>query len=86
MSMYREEVNKYKAKRIGQTDAKVVAPKGLKKKVAKPWVVVVKWHYSGWTPSNFKFAKEQDARSYLRKMQLSNWKDCHLEYNGEKVE
>ena len=30
MSDYRDEVSHYKAKRIGQVDAKVVAPKGRK--------------------------------------------------------
>lgn len=88
MSMYREEVNKYKAKRLGQTDAKVVAPKGKKKKVAKPWVV---WFALGegstlkWKPWKHEFAKEHDARSFLRKSKQW-WRESWLEYNGEKVD
>lgn len=89
MSMYREEVNKYKAKRLGQTDAKVVAPKGKKKKVAKPWSVLISWgnedNYK-WKPWRTYFEKEHDARAYLRKQMLYKWKTCYLEYNGEKVD
>lgn len=87
MSMYREEINKYKAKRIGQTDAKVVAPKGRKKKVDKPWVVWVKFSIDPkWKPWKHEFQHEHDARSYIAKMQRSWAKDSWLEYNGEKVE
>lgn len=88
MSDYRDELNKYKAKRIGQTDAKVVAPVGRKKKVAKPWVV---WLLSDtavrfkWEPWKHEFAKEHDARAFLRKS-LQLWKGSWLEYNGKKVD
>jgi hypothetical protein len=91
MSMYREEVNKYKAKRIGQTDAKVVAPKGRKKNVAKPWVVWLQLSktsslgaLSKWKPWKHEFAKEHDARAFLRKSERI-WRESWLEYNGEKV-
>jgi hypothetical protein len=91
MSDYREEVNKYKSKRLGQTDAKVVAPKGRKKKVDKPWCVVVftSWGNEGnseWKPWRNLFAKEHDARAYLRKQTQYKWTTCYLEFNGEKVE
>lgn len=92
MSMYREELNKYKAKRIGQTDAKVVAPKGRKKKVAKPWVVWLKLSTSStfgvlreWKPWKHEFQHEHDARKFLRKSERI-WRESWLEYNGEKVE
>lgn len=89
MSMYREELNKYKAKRTGIVDAKVVAPKGKKKKVDKPWVVVVQWTDDSpikWSPIRSAFVKEHDARAYLRKQSLYKWRACYLEYNGEKVD
>lgn len=89
MSEYREELNKYKAKRTGIVDAKVVAPKGKKKKVAKPWVVVTMWaddNHIKWKPWRTEFAKEHDARAYLRKQMLYKWRTCYLEYNGEKVD
>ena len=86
MTSYREEINKYKAKRIGQTDAKVVAPKGKKKKVAKPWVVWVKFSVDkSWKPWKHEFQHEHDARAYLEKMHRSWAKGSWLEYNGEKV-
>lgn len=86
MSMYREELNKYKAKRAGIVDAKVVAPKG-KKKVAKPWVVWVKFSIdSKWKPWKHEFQHEHDARAYLAKMHRSWAKDSWLEHNGEKVQ
>lgn len=89
MSDYKEEVNKYKAKRLGVVDAKVVAPKGKKKKVDKPWSVLISWgnedNYK-WKPWRTFFEKEHDARAYLRKQMLYKWKACYLEYNGEKVE
>ena len=89
MSSYREEVNKYKAKRTGQTDAKVVAPKGTKKKVDKPWCVVTHYtrqDFSRWKPWRKYFEKEHDARAYLRKeSNYGKWKTLWLEYNGEKV-
>jgi hypothetical protein len=90
MTSYREEINKYKAKREGIVDAKVVAPKGRKKKVDKPWVVYIKYHtplFSKYEPYINKFEHEHDARSYLRKESgFSSWKTVWLEYNGEKVE
>lgn len=87
MGTYREMANKYKAKREGIVDAKVVAPKGKKKKVAKPWVVWVKFSInSKWNPWKHEFAKEHDARAYFAKMQRSWAKDAWLEHNGEKVE
>jgi hypothetical protein len=83
MSDYREEVNKYKAKRIGQTDAKVVAPKGKKKNVDKPWVVWAKFSVNtDWKPWKHEFQHEHDARAYLAKMQRSWAKDSWLEHNG----
>ena len=88
MSDYRDEVNKYKAKRIGQTDAKVVAPKGRKKKVAKPWTVWLKSAPEArfkWEPWKHEFQHEHDARSFLRKSQQL-WKASWLEFNGEKVQ
>ena len=87
MSDYRDEVSHYKAKRIGQTDAKVVAPKGRKKKVDKPWVVWVKFTVNPkWKPWKHEFQHEHDARAYLSKMQRSWAQGAWLEYNGEKVE
>lgn len=87
MSMYREVLNKYKAKRLGQTDAKVVAPKGKKKKVDKPWVVWVKFSVDAkWKPWKHEFQHEHDARAYLAKMQRSWAKDSWLEHKGEKVQ
>lgn len=86
--MYREEVNKYKAKRLGQTDAKVVAPKGKKRKVDKPWVVWIKVASDSqfkWKPWKHEFAKEHDARAFLRKS-VRIWRESWLEHNGEKVE
>lgn len=89
MSSYREEVNKYKAKRTGQTDAKVVAPKGKKKKVDKPWCVVTEYSDKfgfNWKPWRNYFEKEHDARAYLRKeSNYGKWSTVWLEYNGEKV-
>ena len=87
MSDYREELNKYKAKRTGVVDAKVVAPKGRKKKVDKPWVVWVKFSIdSKWKPWKHEFQHEHDARAYLTKMHRSWAKDSWLEFNGEKVQ
>jgi hypothetical protein len=86
MSDYREGVNKYKAKREGIVDAKVVAPKGKKKKVAKPWVVWLKFSaHPQWKPWKHEFQHEHDARAYFAKMQRSWAKDAWLEHNGEKV-
>ena len=85
MSDYREETNKYKAKRTGIVDAKVVAPKGKKKKVAKPWVVWVKY-FPNWKPSQYKFQHEHDARTYLAKLHRSWAKESWLEHNGERVD
>lgn len=89
MSDYREEVAKYKAKVIGQVDAKVVAPKGRKKKVDKPWCVVTEYGDTlgrNWKPWRNHFEKEHDARHYLRKQQ--GWKHITvwLEHNGVRVE
>ena len=87
MSDYREQVNTYKAKRTGQTDAKVVAPKGRKKKVDKPWCVVVTYTaFTSWGPRRTEFQHEHDARAFMRKE--SQWKHTavQLEYNGEKVQ
>lgn len=89
MSDYREEVSKYKAKVIGQVDAKVVAPKGRKKKVFKPWCVVTEYGSRlqfNWKPWRHYFEHEHDARNYLRKQQ--GWKHVTvwLEHRGEKVE
>lgn len=87
MSDYKDEVNKYKAKRIGQTDAKVVAPKGRKRKVDKPWVVWLKSEKERrfeWEPWKHEFAKEHDARAFLRKS-LGFWKESWIEYNGERL-
>jgi len=92
MGTYREETNEYKAKRAGIVDAKVVAPKGRKKKVSKPWVVVMVWNHKSqqdlfkWAPTKTRFEKEHDARSYLRKQSLYSWATVWLEHNGEKVE
>lgn len=87
MSSYREEANKYKAKRAGIVDAKVVAPKGKKKKIDKPWVVWVKFIVNPqWKPWKHEFAKEHDARAYLAKLQRSWARESWLEHNGEKVE
>jgi hypothetical protein len=86
MSDYRHEVSHYKAKVIGQVDAKVVAPKGRKKKVDKPWRVVVVYHsFPAWGPVRHEFQHEHDARSFLRKEQGSKFKNVHMEYNGEKL-
>ena len=84
---YREEINKYKAKKIGQTDAKVIAPKGKKKKVSKPWSVTTEWNNDTpfkWKPHTTHFEKEHDARAYLRKMQLSTHRTSWLTHNGVK--
>ena len=89
MNSYREEINKYKAKREGIVDAKVVAPKGKKKQVAKPWVVYVSYTippFDKHKPYVNKFEHEHDARKYLRKYATGTWRNCWLEYNGEKVE
>ena len=87
MSDYRERANAYKAKRIGQVDAKVVAPKGRKKKVDKPWCVWVKFTIEPkWEPMKHEFQHEHDARAYLTKMQRSWAKDAWLEFKGEKVQ
>lgn len=86
MSMYREELNKYKAKRVGIVDAKVVAPKGRKKKVTKPWTVVIRWHYPSWSDTHYHFEKEHDARKYLHKQRQRNYSECWLEQEGVKVE
>lgn len=89
MSMYREEVNKYKAKRIGQVDAKVSSVKNKQKKVVKPWAVYVQYNlppFSAWKPRANKFAHEHDARKFLNKHSNSQWQTRWLEYNGEKVE
>jgi len=87
MSDYRERTNQYKAKLTGQVDAKVVAPKGRKKKVDKPWCVVVFYHrWPTWKPDRNEFQHEVDARWYLRKEGTSDYKTVWLEYNGEKVQ
>jgi len=87
MGTYREMANKYKAKREGIVDAKVVAPKGKKKNISKPWVVWVKFSIdSKWKPWKHEFQHEHDARAYLSKMHRSWAKDSWLEHNGEKVE
>ena len=93
MSLYREEVNKYKAKRIGQTDAKVVAPKGRKSKVPKPWALVYIYNFSGVSGLldtkvfRHEFAKEADARHEYEKHKRQGWyKDVWIEYKGERYE
>ena len=87
MSDYRERTNQYKAKLIGQIDAKVVAPKGRKKQVAKPWCVVVAYpRWPTWGPNRNEFQHEHDARSFLRKEGAWDSKIVWLEYNGEKVQ
>lgn len=92
MTSYREEVNKYKAKRTGQTDAKVVAPKGRKKKVDKPWTVIYVYNFKGLSnmlaakPHRHEFAEEEDARHEYNKRLRQGWyKELWLEYKGEKV-
>lgn len=88
-STYREEINKYKSKRLGQTDAKVIAPVGRKKKVSKPWTVYVQYThspFSKWEPYANHFQHEHDARKFLNKHKDSTWQTRWLEYNGEKVE
>ena len=85
MSSYREQSNEYKAKRAGIVDAKIIAPKGRKKKIEKPWVVWLKFSVNpAWKPWKHEFQHEHDARSFLRKS-LSVFKDLWLEHNGEKV-
>jgi hypothetical protein len=93
MSDYREEINKYKAKRTGQTDAKVVAPKGRKKKAPKPWAVLYTFFFRGLSskldakPFRHEFAKEEDARHEYDKRARQGWyKDVWIEYNGERYE
>lgn len=87
MSSYREQSNEYKAKRAGIVDAKIVAPKGRKKKLAKPWVVWIKFSInSAWKPWKHEFQHEHDARVYLAKMQRSYARDSWLEHNGKKIE
>ena len=66
MSDYREMTNIYKAKRTGQIDAKVVKPKGKKRKTDKPWCVVIDWG-APWRARKHYFTKEEDARKYSRK-------------------
>ena len=84
MSNYRDEVSIYKAKRIGQTDAKVVAPKGRKKKVDKPWCVVVAYEgFPSWGPTRTEFQHEHDARSFLRKESSWKYRTAYLEHNGK---
>ena len=86
MSMYREEANKYKSKRIGQTDAKVVAPKGRKKKVHKPWCVTIHWSATpSWGPSTYYFAKEEYARSYVRKYDKWHSVKAVLSFEGKEI-
>lgn len=92
MSDYREEANKYKAKRIGQTDAKVVAPKGRKPKVPKPWAVLYIYNFKGLSgllgakPHRHEFAKEADARhEYNKRMRQGWYKDVWMEYKGERL-
>lgn len=88
MSDYKAESNKYKAKRTGQIDAKVVAPKGRKKKVDKPWCVVTHYDFT-WArtdkPYRNYFQHEHDARAFLRKEQGWKFKRVHLEHNGKEV-
>lgn len=87
MGTYREETNEYKAKRAGIVDAKVVAPKGRKKRVEKPWTVWIKPTIDPkWAPWKHEFQHEHDARNYLAKMHRSWAKDAWLTFNGEKVE
>jgi hypothetical protein len=87
MSDYKDELNKYKAKRTGIVDAKVVAPKGKKKKVDKPWCVVTVWgSFPQWGPSRAHFEKEHDARAYLRKQRLFKTTTASLFFNGEEVQ
>jgi hypothetical protein len=84
MSDYRERANEYKAKRIGQVDAKVVAPKGRKKKVDKPWCVTLTYQsFPQWKPWAHYFAKEHDARAFYRKQQNSRYCTAVLTFNGE---
>ena len=84
MSNYREEVNKYKAKRVGVIDAKVVAPKGKKKNVVKPWLVEVDYpQWPQWGPHRSFFEKEHDARAYARKQYKGVI--VKLYYNGTEV-
>ena len=87
MSDYRERANAYKAKRIGQVDAKVVAPKGRKKKVDKPWCVTITYHcFPHWKPWAHHFAKEHDARAFYRKLHDNKWSSAVLTFNGERIE
>jgi hypothetical protein len=87
MSEYREEVNEYKAKRIGQVDAKVVAPKGRKKKVDKPWCVTITYHmFPKWRPRTHHFTKEHDARAFYRKQSDNKYVSAVLTFNGERIE
>ena len=87
MSDYRDEVSHYKAKRIGQVDAKVVAPKGRKKKVDKPWcVTLVSKYFPQWGPWKHDFAKEHDARAFYRKKVSSNYYSVTLEHDSVVIE
>lgn len=92
MSDYKEEANKYKAKRIGQIDAKVVAPVGRKPKVPKPWALVYIYNFKGLSsrlnakPHRREFAREEDARhEYNKRMRQGWYKDVWMEYKGERL-
>lgn len=89
MSVYREELAKYKAKRIGQIDQNTPPPKE-RKTVPKPWVVYYDFKLSGlgnYKGKKFKrsFAKEEDARKAMDKMTRAGYyTGIELTYKGEK--
>lgn len=90
MTSYRAEITEYKAKRIGQVDAKVVAPKGRKKNVAKAWVLYFRYSVNGWRddkPYKDAYQHEADARKQFDKMVRQGFvRECWLERDGERVE
>ena len=90
MSDYREGVNKYKAKRTGQVDAKVVAPKGQRKRQPTPWAVVYSYSISiigdNSKPYRREYVKEADARQqYDKTVRQGYMRFVRLEFNGTTV-
>jgi hypothetical protein len=89
MSIYREELAKYKAKRIGQIDQNTPPTKSCKK-VDKPWVVHYDFKFGehgNYKGKKFKrsFAKESDARKLMDKMTRAGYyTGIELIYKGEK--
>lgn len=86
MGHYGEEGVRYKAKLTGQLDARVVAPKGRKKKVAKPWCVALRYIGSSWSPERVYrsyYVREEDARKQHAKIGRSSYAETWLEYEGK---